>query len=229
MPLFRCPYCKYTFDSLPERPLCPQCGKLMGIPRERAKKVDLRARKRKIEHIHREIEGRRKQLSYIPPAKPVSNPRIIISVGVVFLILALLFMSRNADKSRPGSVRTPVTKAMDDLSVLSQALGRFKFHVGRFPSETEGLAVLVDGRGIPGWDGSYIRRIHPDSWSTPYNYVLSNQTAIVFSSGPDHIPYTLDDIYADPEDLNVGTNWAIKWYMPDIRIIDNMPETADTN
>ena len=226
MPRFRCPYCKHMFDEPPTETLCPSCGKQMRLPIGMGRRSDLRKRKKKIESIHREIEGKRKFIHYTPPAKPARNPRVLIGVGIVFLVLASLFMARSSKPVKSASRNTPVVKVLGDLTVLSKALGRFHHHVGRYPTEEEGLPVLVDGRGIKGWHGSYIRTLYPDSWNTPYQYMLSNEVAVIFSMGPDREKTTPDDIYADPDELDVGTSWTNNWYRPNIKFFTmDAPET----
>ncbi len=54
--------------------------------------------------------------------------------------------------------RTLFTRA--DLKQLSLALNMFYGDVGRYPTEAEGLKVLIENAGIPGWKGPYAPHLY---------------------------------------------------------------------
>ena len=84
-------------------------------------------------------------------------------------------------------------KAMNSLSV---ALGRYKFHVGEYPTDAEGLKVLAYRRpeelrliraAHPGWDGPYVDHIVKDPWGEEYVYATREEGGypVLYSTGPD--------------------------------------------
>ena len=59
------------------------------------------------------------------------------------------------------------------INGFSAALDLFYLDVGRYPSRSEGLDVLVEQKTrIPGWNGPYLQqgKIPVDPWGKPYRY-----------------------------------------------------------
>lgn len=187
----------------------------MRLPTGVNRTDEKRQRRKKIDRIKAEAERRGNAHQALPDLRPGKSPKVIATVVVVMLGLLGLFInhSRTVEQEQPSQTARlqAMKKAQNDLRVLSIALGRFKFHVGHYPSEPDGLHTLVDGRHIPGWKGPYIRVLRPDSWNSPYWYALSNGVPIVASPGPDALPRTADDFYANRADLDVGTDWTNGW------------------
>ncbi|MGI8841981.1 MAG: type II secretion system major pseudopilin GspG [Caulobacteraceae bacterium] len=52
------------------------------------------------------------------------------------------------------------------------ALDQFQTDVGRYPTQTEGLAALtIAPAGVSGWNGPYSKPVPPDPWGHPYHYL----------------------------------------------------------
>jgi general secretion pathway protein G len=101
----------------------------------------------------------------------------LIELLVVLVILGLLagMVGPNVMKYI-GSSKVEVAKAQ--LEDLSAGLDLFKLDVGRYPSDDEGLQVLVEGSDqIAGWNGPYLRkkRLPLDPWNRDYVYVVPGQ------------------------------------------------------
>ena len=101
----------------------------------------------------------------------------LIELLVVLVILGLLagLVGPNVMKY-VGSSKVEVARAQ--LEDLSAGLDLFKLDVGRYPSDDEGLRVLVEGNdAIPGWNGPYLRkkRVPLDPWNNQYVYVVPGQ------------------------------------------------------
>ena len=101
----------------------------------------------------------------------------LIELLVVLVILGLLagLVGPNVMKY-VGSSKVEVAKAQ--LEDLSAGLDLFKLDVGRYPSDDEGLRVLVEGSDtIPGWNGPYLRkkRVPLDPWNNEYVYAVPGQ------------------------------------------------------
>ena len=104
---------------------------------------------------------------------------------------------RNAPIPTPCQIRLPNTKI--DLDGLGVALDAFEVDTGRYPTEREGLSVLVvpptDESGK--WRGPYLKQLPTDQWGHAYIYhaQVSPQTGYrLLSLGPDGIEGTPDDI-----------------------------------
>ena len=128
-------------------------------------------------------------------------------------------------------------KAMDSLSV---ALGRYKFHVGDYPSTEEGLAVLAYRqpeeirkirRAHKGWDGPYVNHIVKDPWGHDYVYETRPEGGhpILYSKGPDGRMGTLDDVMPDQLSFEAAfrdTSWTNHWAPCELRGIVVAPDEA---
>ena len=119
-------------------------------------------------------------------------------------------------------------KAMNSLSV---ALGRYKFHVGEYPSADEGLAVLAFRRPAEirrvrarhkGWDGPYVNHIVKDPWGNDYVYDTRPEGGhpVLYSKGPDGRAGTDDDILPDQLSFEAAfrdTSWTNNWAPCELR------------
>ena len=126
-------------------------------------------------------------------------------------------------------------KAMDSLSV---ALGRYKFHVGEYPTTEEGLAVLACRRpeelhkirrAHPTWDGPYVNHIVKDPWGHDYVYETRPEGGhpILFSKGPDGRMGTPDDVMPDQLSFEAAfedTSWTNRWAPAEFRGIVVAPD-----
>ena len=96
----------------------------------------------------------------------------LIELLVVLVILGLLagLVGPNVMKY-VGSSKIEVTKTQ--LEDLSAGLDLFKLDVGRYPSDSEGLPVLIKANDdLLGWNGPYLRkkRLPLDPWNRDYVY-----------------------------------------------------------
>jgi hypothetical protein len=122
--------------------------------------------------------------------------------------------------------------AMLHVDVLAEALGRYHFHVGRYPTAEQGLAALVRDPGERKWLGPYINHLRGDPWDTPFVYEPQAGTVpLVLSLGPDRLRGTGDDISPDPECFDPGTEWTNGWVsaeqrIPGVNILDIDPAST---
>ncbi len=122
----------------------------------------------------------------------------LIELLVVLVILGLLagLVGPNVMKY-VGSSKIEVARAQ--LEDLSAGLDLFKLDVGRYPTNDEGLRVLVEGNDtIPGWNGPYLRkkRVPLDPWNNAYIYAMPGQSS----------DYDLISLGADGEPEGSGEN-----------------------
>ena len=89
-----------------------------------------------------------------------------------------------------GESKTKTAKLQ--IEELSSALDMFRLDTGRYPSNEEGLAALLEQpAGITYWNGPYLRKkkLPLDPWNTPYNYVSPGEHGKfdISSYGADHM------------------------------------------
>lgn len=234
---YRCPYCGGMLAEL-HGTKCPHCGRYMlinvpGIDRESVAALGAkrRERQRALDRIHRQYERKRKEVlhgSFSPSM--LRSPTFYLGVIVVLAVVGSLLFNA-ADKSVVKKKESPYQVAMRHVDVLAEALGRYRFHVGSFPTAEQGLAALVRDPGIPGWVGPYINHLRSDPWGTPFVYE-PRQGAVptLISSGPDKQRGTDDDIAADPECFDPGTEWTNGWVSaeqrsPGVVILESDPSS----
>lgn len=116
----------------------------------------------------------------------------LIELLVVLVILGLLagMVGPNVMKYI-GTSKVEVAKAQ--LEDLSAGLDLFKLDVGRYPSNDEGLRLLVEGGDhIAGWNGPYLRKkkLPLDPWNRDYVYAVPGKDNAyeLYSFGADGEP-----------------------------------------
>lgn len=114
---------------------------------------------------------------------------MIICITIVILIVVVI----------PNSMTLECGSISDHSNVrtISTALKLFNIDTGRYPTESEGLKVLVSvdsGQMIDGYkSGGYLEKLPDDSWGNPYHYYqykLSSEenVAVVWTYGADNLP-----------------------------------------
>ena len=198
----------------------------MILPADPAKVAAHRARRRALDRIAREAERKRAEIAAVPDCRGVHGPRALLVVVAILTLLggSLVGAGRKAAaRMRPE----PHIQALRELDVIATALGRFKFHVGRYPRLDEGgLEALVrddlggegnlpDEEGTPriaGWIGPYVNMVRDDPWGHPYHYLPDDEGGVGLASlGPDGMRGTPDDLEPDPAAFDVGTGWTNGW------------------
>lgn len=87
-----------------------------------------------------------------------------------------------------------VTTAQTQIKMLKGALETLRLDVGRFPTDAEGLSLLVnaptDTRLAAMWQGPYLSDDIPlDPWGSAYQYKLNSRSAFsLYSWGADGKP-----------------------------------------
>lgn len=192
--------------------------------------------------IAREYELKKLELTGGAPAfkkGPLFYGLIIILLVVLgaLIIPGITSGSLTMGKKRIERNDLNARKAMDSLSV---ALGRYKFHVGDYPSTEEGLAVLAYRkpeelrkirRAHPTWDGPYVNHIVKDPWGNDYVYETREEGGhpILYSKGPDGRAGTTDDVMPDQlsfEDAFRDTTWTNHWAPAELRGYVVAPDEA---
>jgi general secretion pathway protein G len=226
---YRCPYCKKEFASEPP-PKCSGCGKVMLVSalRESSPRV---VRKRKIENIRREYERQKTELGMVVSPTLWRSPKFYLGIIVMMAIVGGAVF-RATDSAVTRNVEPPHLVAMRHVDVLAEALGRYRFHVGAYPTPKLGLAALAyRPADVPKWNGPYINQLRADPWGTPFFYEppsdpSSLPTLICF--GADKLRGTADDITPDPARFDPGTEWTNGWLsaedrLPGVRVLRSLP------
>ncbi len=182
--------------------------------------VKWRAKRRALNGILREYEQKKAELQAVVSPTLFRNPKFYFGVIIVLVLVgASLFTA--TDKAVRRLDVSPPMRALRNVDVLAEALGRYRFHTGCFPDTGQGLAALVRDPRVPGWDGPYIRFLRNDPWGTPFVYACgagTNGLPTLFSCGPDKTPGTPDDLHPDPARFDPGTAWTNGWVSADKRL-----------
>ena len=90
--------------------------------------------------------------------------------------------------------------AKTQLKAFEQALDAYQLDIGQVPSQQAGLNALVNAPDdLPNpakWKRPYFTKAIPlDPWDSEYNYeALSTESYRIYSSGPDRVRDTDDDV-----------------------------------
>ena len=174
-----------------------------------------------IKAIAREYEMKRAELGLKAP---------IVKKGFVFygviliglMILGASIMTVSSKGGRPIASKAQVN-ARASVKAIAIALGRYRYHVGSYPTTEEGLEELASmSVAKRGWNGPYIRKVVKDPWKRPYFYAANGdgEPPTVYSKGPDGVAGTSDDILPDPalfEEPFRDTSWTKEWMPQHLR------------
>jgi len=132
----------------------------------------------------------------------------LIEVLLVLLILGMLVgVAIVAFGGTQKRAEIDATKVK--LKAVESSVERFKFHVGRYPSATEGLAVLTSSASLENeedkakWAGPYLKQTAKDEWGKEFHYEPVEEGASdvpegmkfkVWSEGPNGVDGDEDDI-----------------------------------
>jgi type II secretion system protein G len=225
---YKCPYCQHLIEGEPI-PRCPSCSKVMVVPKMRETNERF-ARRRKIDAIWRENEQKKSELQGVLSPSMFRDPKFYLAIMFIMgLIGYALFNATDTAVERQKA--SPELRTLRNLDVLAEALGRYRFHVGRYPTVRQGgLGALVRAPGPiidPKWNGPYINLLGKDAWGMPYVYEFPREEGALptlFSCGPDRLPNTMDDLKPDPQKFDPGTEWTNGWVsaeerMPGVKIL----------
>ena len=187
---------------------------------EPKKPLTKQERARKIKQIYRDMEAQKRALGLKAPAikrGPVFYFVVLMAMVMVGGALIQAAGKGGGKKMRDGKI----VRAEQSVAALAEALGRYKFHCGVYPTAEEGLEALVQKQSRhAGWMGPYISSpnftptLLPDPWKRAYVYEPTNEPPVVLSLGPDGARGTADDIVPDPSIFSKpfrDTTWTNNW------------------
>ena len=191
-----------------------------------------------VKAIAREYEMKKAELQGSGAPTIKRGPVFYLALIAILAIVGGLVLSRgdlSLGKKRIERKPLMARKAMDSLSV---ALGRYKFHVGEYPTTEEGLKVLAyrnpnEIRKIrkahKGWDGPYVNHIVNDPWGHEYVYETRPEDGnpILYSKGPDGRAGTTDDVMPDQLSFDAAfrdTTWTNNWAPAELRGVVIAPD-----
>lgn len=210
----------------------------------KAKNPQLDEKRRKkqlaIKKIAREYEAKKAEIAGGAPdlkKGPLFYGMVVLALVVAgsLVVPAIMRGDLTLGKKRIERSALNARKSMDALSV---ALGRYKFHVGEYPSAEEGLAplayrkpkeILAVRRRHPGWDGPYVSHIVKDPWGNDYFYEPRPEggNPILYSKGPDGRAGTEDDVLPDQLSFDEpfrDTSWTNHWAPCELRGVVVAPD-----
>lgn len=203
-------------------------------------KTPKKSSKAAVEAIRREYELKKAELaSGVPLLKrgPLFYGMVVLLLIVIGSLVVPQLMNGGISLGKARIERSAL-QAQKAMTSLTLALGRYKFHVGQYPTTEEGLAVLAYRRpeelrkirrAHPTWNGPYVDHIVKDPWGKPYVYETRPEggNPILYSCGPDRKPGTLDDLLPDQAAFERpfrDTTWTNHWAPAELRGIVVAPD-----
>lgn len=129
------------------------------------------------------------------PRKGFTLVEILLVLGILVILGGVVGVSV-LQMQKTAYERTAKTQ----LKAFEQAIELYQLDVGQVPSQAAGLEALVnppDDLPNPAkWKRPYFTKAIPaDPWESPYNYeAINNESYRIYSSGPDRVAQTDDDI-----------------------------------
>ena len=123
----------------------------------------------------------------------------LLLVLVILAVLAGIVGSRFVGQSQSAKIKAAQTQ----LQNFKLALGRYEIDMGRYPTSSESLRVLVEkpgGQNAKAWQGPYLDgdAVPKDQWENAWNYRQPGQHNPegydLWSNGPDGAEGGSDDI-----------------------------------
>lgn len=90
---------------------------------------------------------------------------VVVILGILAATIIPQFMGTTHD-AKVGAAKAHVAE-------LQSALERFNINMDRYPTQEEGLQVLVEAPAndeSKAWRGPYVDLVRADPWGTPYQY-----------------------------------------------------------
>ena len=88
--------------------------------------------------------------------------------------------------------KSEIRVAQAQIVGLGKALDQYRLDTGHFPTNQQGLAVLMERpSNEPKWDGPYLKKsVPPDPWDKPYKYRFPGEHGDydIYSYGKDGEP-----------------------------------------
>lgn len=118
---------------------------------------------------------------------------IVLAIMAVIATLVGPALFNQLDKSK-------ITTAQTQIRTLEAAVATMRLEIGRFPTEEEGLTLLVeppqDEQTRASWRGPYLDgSLPPDPWGNPYRYSIPEARfdgysvkPVIYSYGQDNSP-----------------------------------------
>ena len=177
-------------------------------PKKRKRAAAIRA-------IAREYEQKRAALGH---GAPVFKKGIVFYAVVILglAILGSLVLSATGKGGRAEISRAQL-QARKSVDAVAIALGRYRYHVGKYPSTEEGLEALAAiTPNKKGWNGPYVNHVVRDPWGHDYVYVNNGEGEYptLYSAGLDGKPGTTDDVLPDRalyDEPFRDTSWTKGW------------------
>ena len=178
-----------------------------------------RSTKAAVKAIAREYELRKAELQGSGAPALRRGPVFYGAVVLVLLAVGSLVVAAVRDGVGLGKARIErkPLQARKSMAALAVALGRYRFHVGAYPTTEEGLQVLaLKAYRKTGWDGPYVNHVVDDPWGHAYVYETRPEGGppVLYSKGPDGRAGTTDDVLPDPaafEEPFRDASWTNGW------------------
>lgn len=192
---------------------------MVAAKARRKKPLPAAKRALKKKAIAREFEMKRRELGLSAPGLKRGMGFYLLIMLVMAMVGSLVLRQSGVVEKRK-SVNTKMLFAQRSVNALAEALGRYRFHCGCYPTAEDGGldALAAKSSRYPGWLGPYAGAwgaMIPDPWKRPYVYEpQSNAVPVVLSLGPDGVRGTADDVVPDAALFKKpfkDTSWTNDW------------------
>ena len=132
---------------------------------------------------------------------PKSNAGFTLIEILLVIIIIISLMAVLIPNIRSSMTTSRISTASIYVNRMGGSIARYELTNGRPPSTEQGLQALIEkpaGEPVPRRWAQIEEKIERDPWDEPYHYEFpgkhNTKSYDVFSSGPDRLPGTDDDI-----------------------------------
>ncbi len=120
----------------------------------------------------------------------------LLELLIVLIIIGLLAALVGPKLiSRVGESKQKTCKVQ--IEMLSTALDTFRLDTGKYPTEDQGLEVMIKAEEVKNWNGPYLKKkfVPKDPWGNEYIYKFNSETKefTIISYGADAAEGGTDD------------------------------------
>jgi hypothetical protein len=145
------------------------------------------------------------RLSNMSTAAPKKSWVTVAGATAILVIVSGGLITWHEAQVRIRSYVSPQFLALNKVKMVQVALQEYAKDCGSFPTQAEGLGALCINPGFAKWKGPYLEANDLiDPWGNPLQYSSRDNVARVWSSGPDRISGTADDVHLDENELRLA-------------------------
>lgn len=124
------------------------------------------------------------------------NGEVMKQIALAFMGIVVVYSLSGCGHEQKKSTTQETLRRAAAFATLANVNIALEAYVSDCGNPPRWLSDLSNGSNASGWKGPYLKIGMPmDPWGSPLNYCPTNGIFVLWSSGPDKAPNTLDDVF----------------------------------